>query len=79
MNIEVVKQKSHKLGWYDLTYGEMNELLNEAKKGGIDEMLDLVVLSYTYGFIRGGNAERNKQNKQSKRINTKECEEAING
>lgn len=79
MNIEAVKQKSHKLGWYDLTYDEMNELLNEAKKGGIDETLDLITLSYTYGFIRGGNVERNKRNKQSKQIKTKECEETING
>lgn len=79
MNIEVVKQKRHELGRYDMGFNEVIELITEAKKGGVDAMYDLAALSYAYGFIRGGNAERNKRNKQIKRINTKECEEAING
>ena len=73
MNIEAVKQKKYKLGRYELAHTEINELFNEAEKAGIDFEFNLAALSYTYGFIRGGNAER------SKRINTKECEEAING
>ena len=60
MNIEVVKQKRHELGRYDIGFGEVIELITEAKKGGVDTMYDLVALSYAYGFIRGGNAERNK-------------------
>ena len=61
MNIEAIKQKSHELGRYDLTHDEVLELITEAKNGGVDAMYDLTALSYAYGFIRGGNAERNKR------------------
>ena len=61
MNIETLQKKRHELGRYDLTHTEIYELKDGAKKGGIDKWLDLIILSYTYGFIRGGNAERNKR------------------
>ena len=66
MNIEVVKQKCHELGRYDMNYLDVIELIKEAKKGGVDAFFNLAALSYAYGFIRGGNAERNKQKKQKR-------------
>lgn len=76
MNIEAVKQKCHELGRYDMNYSDVIELIKEAKKGGVDFPFDLASLSYAYGFIRGGNAERNKQRAQK---SVKEWEAVING
>ena len=61
MNIEVVKQKRHELGRYYIGFGEVIELIEEAKKRGVDFPYELAILAYAYGFIRGGNAERNKR------------------
>ena len=66
MNIEVVKQKCHEMGRYDMSYLDVIELVKEARKGGVDSFFNLATLSYTYGFIRGGNAERSKQKRQKR-------------
>lgn len=61
MNIEAVQKKRSELGLYDMRTSEVVELIGEAKKMGIDFPYELVMLAYAYGFIRGGNAERNKR------------------
>ena len=45
MNIEVVKQKRHELGRYDIGFGEVIELIREAKKMGIDFPYELVMMN----------------------------------
>lgn len=61
MNIEAVQKKRNEMGYYDMRTSEMIELIEEARKRGVDFPYELAILAYAYGFIRGGNAERNKR------------------
>ncbi|BDF57492.1 hypothetical protein CE91St36_03090 [Christensenellaceae bacterium] len=61
MNIETVQKKRRELGLYGIGIDETIELIEKAKKRGVGFSYELAILAYAYGFIRGGNAERNKR------------------
>ena len=53
MNIEAVQKKMNEMGYYDMRTSEMIELIEEARKRGVDFPYELAILAYAYGFIRG--------------------------
>lgn len=66
MNLEAVKKSRRSRGFSELHPDEITALTNEAKKAGAGLAYDLTLLVYVYSFMRGKNAERNKQKKQKR-------------
>ena len=51
MNIEAVQKKRNEMGYYDMRTSEMIELIEEARKRGVDFPYELAILAYALSLI----------------------------